>query len=372
MSKKVYNSYNHSNKLNPIEILKRENASLTKLYKEALLKMKNMQREYELMYSKYVNENQMRENTIKNNYIQYQELLQQHFQKEENNYIEEIKNLKMQIQEKDEIIGILQNNNALLNDKLSKNELIYNLKEKEYQKQLINKDRLLMKSSDIVTKNSQEVMNDIRKLKEEIKYFQNKVNNNMYNEPSNEINNINLNNMNYFNNEYKKQQIKKSFSSNNVNDPKYYMNVNNNISNSTGNNKIRNYNSKQNSPFAIKNKVFDNSNEIHKLKIRIINLINIIKQKENEINYWKNLRHNLYKSNTTQNCDNRINKTYINSYNNYRNANSEQKMIKRCNSQTSNQINQKKRKKINIYLLDSNINHPIRRNIATYKNKTNT
>ena len=173
MSKNLYNSYNYNSyKLNPIELLKRENSSLTKLYKEALLKMKKMQKDYELMYSKYVNENQIRENNIKNNYSQYQELLQQHFQKEENNYLEEIKHLKLQIQEKDKIINILQNNNALLNDKLSKNELIYNLKEKEYQKQLLNKDRLLMKSSDIVKKNSQEVMDDIRKLKEEIVYFQ--------------------------------------------------------------------------------------------------------------------------------------------------------------------------------------------------------
>lgn len=370
MSKKSYNS-----RSNPIEILKKENASVNKLYKESLLKMKKLQKDYELMYSKYIEENQMRENSIKNNYVQYQELLQQHFQKEENKYIEEIKNLKFQIQEKDKIICILQNNNALLNDKLSKNELIYNLKEKEYQKQLLNKDRQLMKSSDIVKKNSQEVMDDIRKLKEEIKYFQNKVNYNnnnnlIYNEPNNE----NINNMNYFNNEYKKQNIKKSFSSSNVNNPKYNINTttNNNLSYYNNNiNKIRNYNSKQTSPYAIKNKVFDNSNEIHKLKVRIINLINIIKQKEKEINYWKNMRQNLYKPNST-NYDNISNKTYINSYNNYRNTNSEQKIIKRCNSQTTtNQVKQSKRKKINLYLVDSNINKPIRRNIISFKNKTN-
>ena len=362
MSKNLYNSYNYNSyKLNPIELLKRENSSLTKLYKEALLKMKKMQKDYELMYSKYVNENQIRENNIKNNYSQYQELLQQHFQKEENNYLEEIKYLKLQIQEKDKIINILQNNNDLLNDKLSKNELIYNLKEKEYQKQLLNKDRLLMKSSDIVKKNSQEVMDDIRKLKEEIVYFQNKVNNNTCKEKVIEISNDNLNNMNYFNNEYKNQKIKKSLSSNNVSEPKYYRNINNksnvNILSNCMDNKNRNFNSKQTSPYAIKNKVFENSNEIHKLKIRIINLINIIKQKEKEINFWKNMRQNIYMSNTCQNIDNRSNKTYMNSYNNYRNVNSEQKIMKRCNSQTSSQYRQNKRKKINLYLVDSNINY---------------
>ena len=377
MKKKINN-----NKYNSIEFLKKENASLTKLYKDALIKMKKIQRDYESMYSKFVNENQLRENFMKNNYIKYQELLQQHFQKEENNYIEEIKNLKLQIQEKDKVINALQNNNALLNDKLSKNELIYNLKEKEYQNQLLNKDRLLMKSSDIVNKNSYEVMEDIKKLKEEIKYFQNKTNNNNINNNDNYVYDNNQNNLNYFNNEYKRQQqIKKSLSSNNFNDIRNYSDLNskNNFNNnltyySTNNPQIRNFNSNQNSPYAIKTKTLNkNSNEIHKLKTRIINLINIIKQKDKEINFWKNLRQNLYKANTTQNFDNNMyNKTYINSMNNYRNINSEQKLMKRCNSQTANQIRQNKRKKFNLYLIDSNINKPIKRNIITYKNKMNT
>jgi hypothetical protein len=377
MKKKINN-----NKYNSIEFLKKENSSLTKLYKDSLIKMKKIQRDYESMYSKFVNENQLRENFMKNNYIKYQELLQQHFQKEENNYIEEIKNLKLQIQEKDKVINALQNNNALLNDKLSKNELIYNLKEKEYQNQLLNKDRLLMKSSDIVNKNSYEVMEDIKKLKEEIKYFQNKANNNNINNNDNYVYDNNQNNLNYFNNEYKRQQqIKKSLSSNNFNDIRNYSDLNskNNFNNNltyynTNNPQIRNFNSNQNSPYAIKTKTLNNNaNEIHKLKTRIINLMNIIKQKDKEINFWKNLRQNLYKANTTQNIDNNIyNKTYINSMNNYRNINSEQKIMKRCNSQTANQIRQNKRKKFNLYLIDSNINKPIKRNIITYKNKMNT
>ena len=377
MSKKINN-----NKFNSIEFLKKENSSLTKLYKDALVKMKKIQRDYETMYSKFVNENQMRENFMKNNYLRYQDLLQQHFQKEENNYIEEIKNLKLQIQEKDKIINVLQNNNALLNDKLSKNELIYNLKEKEYQKQLLNKDRLLMKSSDIVNKNSLEVMEDIKKLKEDIKYFQNNANNNNINNNDNIIYDNNPIFLNYFNNEYKRQQqIKKSLSSNNVNDIRNYSdlnsknNFNNNLTYFTAcGQQIRNFNSNQNSPYAIKTKPLNNnSNEIHKLKTRILNLINIIKQKDKEINFWKNLRQNLYMANTTQNIDNNIyNKTYINSMNNYRNVNSEQKIIKRCNSQTANQLRQKKRNKFNLYLIDSNVNKPIKRNIITYKNKMNT
>ena len=353
MSNKYYDS-------NPIEILKKENASLTRQYKDLLIKMKRMQNEYEAMYIKYVNENQIRENN--------QDLLQQHFQKEENNYLEEIKNLKMQIQEKDRIISILQNNNALLNDKLTKNELIYNLKEKDYQKQLFNKDRLLMKSSDVVKKNSQEVMEDIRKLKEDIKYFQNKVNNN--NNNFNSIEN-NQNNFNYFNNDYKKQKIKKSFSSNdfNNNNIKPCININNNnINNSENENmkKIKGFYSNQISPYAIKNKISNNSEEIYKLKNRIINLINIIKQKDKEILYWKNMRQNLYRTNATQNCENLSNKNYLNNIG----YNSEKKMMRRCISQTSSQMQRNRRKNINLHLIDTNINRPIKRNIITVNNKT--
>ena len=377
MSKKSYN-----NPYKIIEMLKKENQSLNKLYQETLLKMKEIQKDYDSMYSNFVNENMAREIIMRNDYQNYQELLQQHFQKEENNYIEEIKNLKLQIQEKENIIIILQNNNTLLNDKLSKNELLYKLKEKEYKKQLFNKDRLLIKSSDIVNKNSQEVMEDVKKLKEEIQYFQNKSNNNKaYNKKISSTINDNMNNANYFNNDYKRQQqIKKSLSSNNFNDPNCYMNLNNKnnynecYNNFVNNNdKKGNFNKKQNYQNPIKTKALNNSNEIRKYKTRIINLINIIKQKEKEINFWKNVRQNLYMTNKTQNFDNFSNNTYMNSMNNYRNVNSEQKSIKRCYSQTSGQIRKNKKKKFNLCLVDSNmINKPVKRNIISYKHKTNT
>ena len=377
MSKKSYN-----NPYKIIEMLKKENQSLNKLYQETLLKMKEIQKDYDSMYSNFVNENMAREIIMRNDYQNYQELLQQHFQKEENNYIEEIKNLKLQIQEKENIIIILQNNNTLLNDKLSKNELLYKLKEKEYKKQLFNKDRLLIKSSDIVNKNSQEVMEDIKKLKEEIQYFQNKSNNNnAYNKQINSTINNNMNNANYFNKDYKRQQqIRKSLSSNNFNNSNCFMNLNNKnnynecYNNFVNNNdKKGNFNKKQNYQNPIKTKTLNNSNEIRKYKTRIINLINIIKQKEKEINFWKNVRQNLYMTNKTQNFDNFSNNTYMNSMNNYRNVNSEQKSIKRCYSQTSGQIRKNKKKKFNLCLVDSNmINKPVKRNIISYKHKTNT
>ena len=77
MSKNLYNSLNNKKtKSNQIEILKKENGSLSQSYKELLIKMKKMQNEYESMYSKFLNENQMREINLKNNYNRYQDLLQ--------------------------------------------------------------------------------------------------------------------------------------------------------------------------------------------------------------------------------------------------------------------------------------------------------
>ena len=205
-------------------------------------------------------------------------------------------------------------------------------------------------------------MEDIRKLKEDIKYFQNKVNNN--NQDMN-------NNFNFFNNGYK-QKIKKSFSSNdfsnNNNIIKPYVNIDNEINNLTngGVKKIKNFYSNQISPYTIKKNICNNSEEIHKLKNRIINLINIIKQKDKEICYWKNLRHNLYRMNATQNCDNVSKKTYMNNLR----QNSEKKIMKRCISQTSSQMQRNRRKNINLHLVDTNINKPIKRNIITINNNT--
>ena len=135
----------------------------------------------------------------------------------------------------------------------------------------------------------------------------------------------------------------------NLNNKNNYNECYNNFVNN--NDKKGNFNKKQNYQNPIKTKALNNSNEIRKYKTRIINLIKIIKQKEKEINFWKNM----------------------NSMNNYRNVNSEQKSIKRCYSQTSGQIRKNKKKKFNLCLVDSNmINKPVKRNIISYKHKTNT
>lgn len=322
------------------EILKKENDSLMQLYNDVLKKMKKMQTEYESMYLKYIKEYKEREYNLKNNYIKYQELIQQHFRKEENNYIETIKNLKIQIEQKDKYILILQNNNSLLNDKLVKNDLIYNLKEKDLKKQILDKERLLIISSDVVNKNSKEVMNDIQKLKQEINFFKNKYHNN------------NMNNINRTN------QIPRSLSYNNF---KENMNDINNSPNETKDG----FDSNQNSPC---DNVFNNGNdkninEIKKLKMRIINLLSIIKQKDKEILYLKNL--NLKKNNNNNNIKRYYNTNMNmnmtqNSYKN--NINYSHRNFRRCNSRSSGRLKQKKNN-MNLNIIDSNINEIYRPNI---------
>ena len=351
---------------NQYDLLKMENLNLNKLYKNAMIKMKKMQNEYEAICYNYLSENQQRENSIKNNFYKYQQLLQQQFKKEENNYLEEIKQLKIEINEKNEIINTLQKNNSLLKDKLSKNELIYHLKEKEYQKELLNKDRLLMKSSDIVKKNSKEVMEDIQKLKDELKYFQNKIY--YMNDDQNDTTNIN-NNRKTFN----------SYSNSNLN---YYSSDIDNcqLESNTSNcfcNCHRNKNDLNKSFNSLKcpnlklsqfsNNQKDSTYEIYFLKNKINSLNNIIKKKDEEILFWKNLRKDLYLANNNEN--NKDYKNVLKTFkyevkkkndllSNLNTSNSNKKNHRRSNSQSSSHILSFK-KNMNLNLVDSNSNKPI-------------
>lgn len=294
---------------NLIESLRIENASLNQLYKNSLSKMKKMQDEYEALYLNYIKENQLRENNIKNNYFKYQNILQQNFQNDENNYLEEINNLKLEIEEKNKIINILQKNNSQLKEKLTRNELIYHLREKEYQKELLNKDRQLIKSSELVKKNSKEVMEDIQKLKTELKYFQNKIYmiNNDKDLKNNNANTINNLKSTYFNQDSNFGKLKKSPSSNNVNRLLCCCDCHKNDIDKSF------YSAKY--PNLINNA---NMSEVIILRNKVRYLNDIIKKKDEEITFWKNLRKNICNTNnesSVQNIKNIINKYNMNKNN---------------------------------------------------------
>jgi hypothetical protein len=335
---------------NLIESLRMENASLSQLYKNSLSKMKAMQDEYEALYLNYIKENQLRENNIKNNYFKYQNLLQQNFQNEENNYLEEIKNLKLEINEKNKIINILQKNNSQLKEKLSRNELIYHLKEKEYQEELLKKDRQLMKSSELVKKNSKEVMEDIQKLKTELKYFQNKIyminNDKDLNNNNTNTNTITNLKSTFFSQDSNFNKLKKSPSSNNVNrllcccdchkndfDKSFYSAKFSNLNNGS-------------------------LNEIVILRNKIKYLNGIIKKKDEEITFWKNLRKNICNTNNESpvpNIKNIINKLNMNknSQKNFQVRNGVRHL-----SQTSSHF-RPYHKNLNLNLVNSNDNNQI-------------
>ena len=359
------------------ESLKIENACLNQLYRNAMLKMKKMHTEYESLYLNYLNENQQREDNIKNNYYKYQALFQKQFKNEEKNYLEEINNLKLEINEKNQLINNLQNNISELKDKLSKNELIFHLKEKEYQKELLKKDRLLIKSSDVVKKNSKEVMDDIKKLKDELKYFQNKINM-MNNDPSiyNNIKTINSNsNSNYYKRELSDYKIRKSPSYNNIGIICTCDCHKNELNKSYFSNET--YNFKKN-PNSLNIDKIGNSNDstyIIILRNKINNLQNIIRKKDKEILFWKNLRKGLnYKNNILhrQNYDNILseNKLYQknntnNIINSYKSSNNKNNI--RSYSHSSSQFYPAK-KNIKINLINSNMN-PIDVNLTSKEEK---
>ena len=365
---------------NEYESLKKENLNLNKLYKNAMIKMKKMQNEYETICYNYLSENQQRENSIKNNFYKYQQLLQKQYKKEEQNYLEEIKQLKIEINEKNAIINTLQKNNSLLKDKLSKNELVYHLKEKEYQKELLNKDRLLMKSSDIVKKNSKEVMEDIQKLKEELKYFQNKIfymNDDQNN--TNNTTNINSNrktinstsNLNYYNSDIDNCQLESNISNCFCN---CHRNRNRNDLNKSFNSvKCPNLKLSQ-----FSNNPNDSSYEIYFLKNKINTLNKIIKKKDEEILFWKNLRKDLYLANNNE--DNKDYKNVLKTFkyeikkkndllSNLSTSNSNKKNHRRSNSQSFSHI-LPLNKNMNLNLVDSNVNkHIINDNASSEKKK---
>ena len=366
---------------NLYESLRMENASLNNLYNNALSKMKKMQNEYELLYLNYLNENQQRENNLKNNYNKYQNLFQKQFEKEEQNYLEEIKSLKIEINNKNKIIDILQKNNAQLKDKLSKNEFVFNLKEKEYQKELLKKDRLLIKSSDVVKKNSKEVMEDIQKLKDELYCFQNKIFMNKMNNNNKTINN----NPNIKN-------LKSNFSNYKINKNSDINDLNDILICNCNCHKYENYNPNKSfystkSPNLKQSQIsLINTNgnkkyqfEIKSLRYRINYLNSVIKKKDEEILFWKNLRRKLTGGNSILNtCDYKKNthnfnfetrNKSINHMTSISNTISNKKNERKNHSQSASHI-RPMAKKIKLDLVDSNINKPtIKKNISSDENK---
>ena len=352
MSKIENNNNNEKN----IELLQKENASLKnqiKLLKEkelsyqsSILKIKQTQSEIEQSYKNALSDYTKQQEELKNKYLEYQSILEKQNEDNEKSYVDEILLLKVKLKEKDDIINSLTEKINLLNEKISKDELNYYFKEKEYEEIIKSKERKLSELNESIKQIVQEATEEIKRLSGQLEEFQKKgkkINpvdifiekeikeqnnkNNINNVNNNqEMNNINLNLNksvdNILNNNinsiksFKQNDIVKQ-SQNIINNSVLLSdNVKNILKDTTTPQKINksfiinphinNKNSNKELPmyytqnnFYAKNEQ-DLMNQLYILQNDKTILTNELKKKEKEVNFWKNLRTDLYNNNIRQ------------------------------------------------------------------------
>ena len=230
-------------------------------------------------------------------------------------------------------------------------------------------------------------MEDIQKLKDEINYFQNKIYMNNINENDKSINSYS--NLNYFNNkDFINNRLKRIPSSNDFNNNIYggcncncHKNETMNLNKSFYSVKYPNLIQSQNS--FINNKSEDYNNilyEIFSLRHKIKKLNIIIKQKDKEILFWKNLRRDLCLSNNNINTQNY--KTILNTYK-FDSRNKSFNHINKFNLSNSSKKNDRKnfsnsvsnfrplKKNINLNLVDCNMSKPSIKSLILNEKKEN-
>ena len=308
-----------------IQLLKEKEKS----YQSSISKIKQIQREYESSYLSSINDYKKHEEDIKKKYLEYQSISEKQNEENEKRLTDEIFLLKNELKEKDNIINSLNEKINLLNEKITKDELNYYFKEKEYDI-IISKERKLNELNEAIRKIVKEATDEIKRLSDQLEEFQNR--NKLYN-PMNLLieketieNNYNLNNLNNLNKSV--DNIKnnlnsiKSIKQNDI--VKQSQNIINNsvllsdnlknifregdtpqkinrMNNSFMlNNKYNNLNSNDNPLFYTQNNFYNKNGgqnlmtQLYLLQNDKNMLSNQLKQKEKEVNFWKNLRSDLY------------------------------------------------------------------------------
>ena len=344
---------NNNNNDKNIEILKKENIALKKQikllkekessYQASISRVKQMQSEIENSYKKVVEDYSKQQEELKNKYLKYQLILEKQNEDNEKSYVDEILLLNVKIKEKDDLINSLTKKINSLNEKITKEELNYYMKEKEYEEIITSKENKLLELNEAIKQIVKEATEEIKRLTGQLEEFQRKgkqinpvdlfmekeLNNNNYNNNiSNSLNNnpemnmnLNLNKSvdNILNNNinsiksYKQNDIVKQ-SQNIINNSallsdnlKYFTKepntpqrinksfiINNPMKNKISNNEIPLYYTQNN--FYGKSEQ-DLITQIYMLQNDKIILTNELKKKEQEVNFWKNLRSDLYNSN---------------------------------------------------------------------------
>ena len=319
-----------------IENLRKENASLKNQiqllkekensYQTSILRIKKIQSEYESSYAESINDYKKHEEEIKKKYFEYQKVLEKQNEENERRLNEEIILLKNELKEKDSLINTLSKKTHSLNEKITKDELNYYFKEKEYEDIITSKERKLTEMNEAIKQIVQEATEEIKRLSQQLEDFQNR---NKINNPmsllieketieNNYINNLNrsvdyarTNNINT-NKSLKQNDIIKQ-SQNIINNSVLlsdnYKNVlkEGNTPERVFNNSVMLTNKYNNPMNDINNPLFytqnnfynKNNNKDMMTKIYLLQndramLANQLKQKEKEVNFWKNLRSDLH------------------------------------------------------------------------------
>ena len=346
-----------------LEKLQKENASLKSQiqllkekensYQSSISRIKKIQNEYESSYTESINDYKNHEEEIKKKYLEFQKNLEKQNEENEKRLSDEIFLLKNELKEKDNIINSLKEKINLLNEKITKDELNYYFKEKEYEDIIISKERKLNELNEAIKQIVQEATEEIKRLSEQLEDFQNrtKINNpmNLIIEKETIENNYNLNHNipnlnksvdNAINNNInsikslKQNDIIKQ-SQNIINNSVLLSdNIKNILKDGTTpqkmnnsfmlNNKYNNLNTNNtgidnNNPlFYTQNNFYNKNNPDIMTQLYLLQndknlLANQLKQKEKEVNFWKNLRSDLYaNSQAHKNLNNNLNYNYNN------------------------------------------------------------
>ena len=348
-----------------LESLQNENLSLKnqiqlyqekeKSYQSSISQIKKIQNEYESSYQQSINDYKKHEEEIKQKYFEYQKILENQNEENEKRLADEIILLKNELKGKDNIINSLNEKINLLNEKMSKDELNYYFKEKEYEDIIISKERKLSELNDAIKQIVQEATEEIKRLSDQLEEFQNRI---KLNHPMNFLiereaieNNYNLGILNRSVDDIKNNNINinsiKSLKQNDI--IKQSQNIinnsmllsekfknalkdgNNNISTPLKMNNsfiLNNKFAKDNPAFYTQNNFYnrnninDNNNEDLVTQLYLLQndknlLANELRQKEKEVNFWKNLRNDIYNNrqphiNTANNSINYSTNKYLN------------------------------------------------------------
>jgi len=303
---------------NQIEILKEKESS----YKESFAKIKKIQNEYESSYNESLKEGKKREEEIKKKYLEYQNILEMQNEENEKRFNEEILLFKNELKEKDTIINSLNEKIIELTEKVSKNELKFHFKEKEYEEIILAKERKLKELNDAIKQIVQEAGEEIKRLSQQLEEFQNRVRiNNPYtanllierDNDKDRINNLNKSVDNIKNNINSIKSLKQNDiirqSQNIINNSVLlsdnFKNIllDGNSPQNMNNSYMITHNRLYNDipQFYTQNNFYnrEKNNQDLKTQLYILQndknmLFNQLKQKEKEVNFWKNIRRDLY------------------------------------------------------------------------------